>query len=178
MDPVEEPASVQETDLKELEERGLLVGAAPEEPAVAPAPAPADTVAKGKRVRKDATQKQRLDNKRLSARLQLDENTLSVRAALAQAVKGRVGAITALADGVIELCPHCQKPTGNRKRPDVQVRALELMLKYGLGDPGTVSTDAVRARIVQTVNVIRESTDVIPADQAEVLIERIRRVWT
>ena len=55
-----------------------------------------------------------------------------------------------------------------------RVRAIDLLLRYGLGQLREISTEDVRDKLAQTVALVRAE---LPRDQAEPLLERMREIW-
>ena len=55
-----------------------------------------------------------------------------------------------------------------------RVRAINLLLQYGLGQLREVSTEDVRDKLRETISLIRAE---LPRDHAENLLERMRTIW-
>lgn len=56
-----------------------------------------------------------------------------------------------------------------------QLRALDVMAKYGLGTTSEVTLDDVRGRLARTLDTIRA---VLPAAQAERVISALKPIWS
>lgn len=99
---------------------------------------------------------------RLAAAQSLDSQNAKTRESLSDALKDSIDTLKSIAK------------SGTNKD---KLKAIEIMARFGPGEPGQVSTEAVRARVVQTVEVIRNSLDILTSTEADTLIERIRQVW-
>lgn len=131
-------------------------------------------------------------------------NTLphAVRDSYREAFFARLDTLCAIADGrpvqVLKLelrslvglveCPSCHSPfmpaegTEDVKlellgsaSPKDRVQAIDVMGKYGLGALREVSTESVRAKVGQTIDVIRS---LLPPDDAVRIVNALRPIWT
>jgi hypothetical protein len=112
-----------------------------------------------------------------------------VRRIAREAYAERIPILTAIADGVVwvpvrERCPSCgyEAPDGptadtltaveRAPTPGDRVRAMAELSKVGMGQP--ISIDDVRDRLAQQAAVFR---DMLGAEQAELLLDRLAEVW-
>lgn len=86
-----------------------------------------------------------------------------VRAALRKAGANRIKVLKDIADG-----------NDPEAKPADRVRAVDTMLRYGIGTIQEMSVDAVRGRLAQTIALIR---DHFPPEQAEPLLEKMADLW-
>lgn len=120
----------------------------------------------------------------------------AVRRRLRGSFAERIDVLQGIADGTVtvnlrQVCEHCgQEPTppsSNGWLQDVlrrvraavgdQLKALDIMAKYGLGPPSkTITEDDIRERIGTQLAIIRESPHVVPG-MAEALIDEIEKAW-
>lgn len=109
----------------------------------------------------------------------------AIRHRLRGSYEERVPILERLADGITtltltETCPECgYEPKGKRIEvsevqvaPDLQLKALEHMAKFGIGKE--MGVDEVREKLAETVRVIQAS---LPADEGERLLAAIEPIW-
>lgn len=106
----------------------------------------------------------------------------ALREALRESFEKRIPVLEQIADGVAVVKVKVKGPDGEKESealmsasPSDRIRAVDLMGKYGVGTVHEVSVDAVRARLRETIGVIRER---LPQEKAAELIEALRAIWT
>ena len=55
-----------------------------------------------------------------------------------------------------------------------KLRGIDLLARYGVGQPRTLNADDIRERLLTTVSFIR---DALSPEQADELIQKIAGVW-
>lgn len=87
-----------------------------------------------------------------------------VRAALALAGAKRISVLRSIADG--------QDPDA---KPGDRIKAVDVMLKYGLGVEHPISHDDIRGRLRATIDLIRRD---LPPDVADPLLAKMSELWS
>jgi hypothetical protein len=86
-----------------------------------------------------------------------------VRAALRLAGAKRIKVLREIADGM-----------GEDVKPSDRLKAVDVMLKYGLGVEHEVSRDDVRGRLRETIAMIRRE---LSPELAEPLLDKMSALW-
>jgi hypothetical protein len=104
-----------------------------------------------------------------------------VRAACREAFDDRIPLLRHIADGLVplrETCPRCgfqgEPAVGGGSDVDERLRALDTLGKYGLGERTGLDREAVEESLRVQRDIIRE---LLPAEQATALLERLAEAW-
>ena len=102
-----------------------------------------------------------------------------LRKRLAVSLEKRIPVLEQIADGAAIV--RLRSPDGEERETLIsapvgeRLKAIDLMGKYSIGTVREMSTDQVRERIRETLNVIRAR---LPKEQASKIILELREVWT
>jgi hypothetical protein len=104
-----------------------------------------------------------------------------IRARLREAMDGHFDTLEKIARGTIPLQTACNKCGWSGESIELpttasdQLRAIDQLLKYGVGVVKEASVEDVRERVAKTLDVIRRHC---PAEQATTIVDALRPVWS